>query len=317
MGAFFEIVLVIALIGTAVALYPIVTRQNDGVALGYVRGRLPEAAVIVVGIVSVVSVVTLRNAVAGAAGTDAGLLVTVGKSLVAIHDWTFLFGRGLVLGANTVLLAHLASIHQVSRPVPHRGPPRTAKHGSGWLCWGHGPTSLTACPHSRICAGTMRCRCLGGCAPPSVSLPSRLRRCHRVPGSAQMPAGRRRGPWPVPSGPATSPLASGRCWPSATAHRCEDGSRHVPSLTPGTWPPPSPAGDHALGSVVSWSSPLRPAVPWRAAASPAGCRRDASSSASSATPATRRRRHRRVGSAMQVFGPPRQGPPRRARRRRA
>jgi hypothetical protein len=127
MGAFFEIVLVIALIGTAVALYPIVTRQNDGVALGYVRGRLPEAAVIVVGIVSVVSVVTLRKAVAGAAGTDAGLLVTVGKSLVAIHDWTFLFGRGLVLGANTVLLAHLASIHQVSRPVPHRGPPRTAK----------------------------------------------------------------------------------------------------------------------------------------------------------------------------------------------
>jgi hypothetical protein len=44
MGAFIEIVLVIALIGTAVALYPIVKRQNDGVALGYVRGRLLEAA---------------------------------------------------------------------------------------------------------------------------------------------------------------------------------------------------------------------------------------------------------------------------------
>jgi hypothetical protein len=128
----------------------------------------------------------------------------------------------------------------------------------------------------------MRCRCLRGCAPPSVSLPSRLRRCRRVPGSAQMPAGRRRGPWPVPSGPATSPLASGRCWPSVTAHRCEDGSRHLPSLTPGTWLPLSLAGDHALGWVVSWSSPLRLAVPWRAAGSPAGCRREASSRASSA-----------------------------------
>jgi len=123
----------------------------------------------------------------------------------------------------------------------------------------------------------MRCSCLGGCAPPWVSLPWRLRRCRRVPGSEQMPAGRRRGPWPVPSGPATSPLAWGRCWPSATAHRCGGGSRHLPSLTPGTWPPPSPAGDHALGSVVSWSSPLRPAVRWRAAASPAGSRREASS----------------------------------------
>lgn len=138
---------------------------------------------------------------------------------------------------------------------------------------------MTACSHSRICAGTMRCRYLRGCAPPSVSLPSRLRRCHRVPGSEQMLAGRRQGPWPVPSGPATSPLASGRCWPCASAHRYEDGSRHLPSLTPGTWPPPSPAGDHALGSVVSWSSPLRPAVPWRVAASPARCRREASSRA--------------------------------------
>jgi hypothetical protein len=44
MGAFFEIVLVMALIGTAVARYPIVKRQNVGVALCYVRGRLLEAA---------------------------------------------------------------------------------------------------------------------------------------------------------------------------------------------------------------------------------------------------------------------------------
>jgi hypothetical protein len=148
----------------------------------------------------------------------------------------------------------------------------------------------------------MRCRCLRGCAPPSVSLPSRLRRCRRAPGSEQMPAGRRRGLWPVLSGPVTSPLASGRCWPSATAHRCEDGSRLLPSLTRGTWPPPSPAGNHALGSVVSWSSPLGPGVPWRAAASPAGCRREASSRASSATPATRRPRHDAWGRRCRSFG---------------
>jgi hypothetical protein len=139
-----------------------------------------------------------------------------------------------------------------------------------WLSEGRRPTSLRMCSHCRICARTVRCRCLRWRASPSVSLPSRPRRCRRVPGSARTPAGRRRGPWPVPSGLATSPLASGRCWPSVTAHRCEDGSRHPRSLMRGTWPRPSPAGGPALGSVVSWSSLLRPAVPWRAAASPAG-----------------------------------------------
>jgi hypothetical protein len=148
----------------------------------------------------------------------------------------------------------------------------------------------------------MRCRYLRGCAPPSVSLPSRLRRCHRVPGSEQMLAGRRQGPWPVPSGPATSHLASGRCWPSASAHRYEDGSRHLPSLTPGTWPPPSPAGVHALGSVVSWSSPLRSAVPWHAAASPARCRREASSRATSATPPLAARDNDACGRRCRSFG---------------
>jgi Domain of unknown function (DUF4386) len=78
MGAFFEVMLVIGLIGTAVALYPIVKRQNDRVALGYVRGRLREAAVIVVG---TLLVPTLARS------------SPFGKSLVAIHDWTFLRAR--------------------------------------------------------------------------------------------------------------------------------------------------------------------------------------------------------------------------------
>lgn len=107
LGAFSEVILAIAVIGTAVTLYPIVRRQHQSVALGYVCGRLLEAAIIVVGIISVLSVVTLRQDLAGASGRNAAALVTVSKSLVAIHDWTFLFGPDLVLGANTLLLAYL------------------------------------------------------------------------------------------------------------------------------------------------------------------------------------------------------------------
>jgi hypothetical protein len=107
LGAFCELILVVAVIGTAVTLYPVVKRQNEGIALGYVCGRLFEAAFIAVGIISVLTVVTLRQDVAAGAGTDVGSLATVGKSLVAIHDWTFLLGPSFVLGLNSLLLAYL------------------------------------------------------------------------------------------------------------------------------------------------------------------------------------------------------------------
>ena len=106
-GAFFEVILAIAVIGTGVTLFPILKKQNEGVALGYVCGRLLEAAVIVVGIISILSVVTLRQDLAGTAGTDNAALAAVGKSLVAVHDWTFLLGPNFVLGVNSLLLAYL------------------------------------------------------------------------------------------------------------------------------------------------------------------------------------------------------------------
>lgn len=107
LGAFLEVILALAIVGTAVTLFPIVKRQNEGVALGYVGLRVLEAAIIAVGIVSLLSVVRLRQDLAGAAGTDAVSLATVGKALVAVHDWTFLLGPNFVLGVNTALLAYL------------------------------------------------------------------------------------------------------------------------------------------------------------------------------------------------------------------
>jgi Domain of unknown function (DUF4386) len=118
LGAFFEVIIAIAIIGTAVTLFPIVKRQNEGFALGYVAARVLESTVIVVGIISLLSVVTLRQDLAGAAGADAASLVTVGKSLVAVHDWTFLLGPGLVPGVNGVLLGYLMySSRLVPRPL--------------------------------------------------------------------------------------------------------------------------------------------------------------------------------------------------------
>jgi hypothetical protein len=93
-GGLLDVVTALACIGTAVALYPVVKRQNEGLALGFVTSRMYEAAVIMIGVVSILAVVTLRQDVGGASATDTAPLLSVGRSLVAVHDWTFLLGPG-------------------------------------------------------------------------------------------------------------------------------------------------------------------------------------------------------------------------------
>jgi hypothetical protein len=106
LGALCEIGLAITNIGTAIVLWPIVRRQSETLALGYVASRIVESTVIVVGLISLLSVVTLRGDLAGA-GADAGSLTVAGQSLVAIHDATFLLGPGFCVGVNGLLLGYL------------------------------------------------------------------------------------------------------------------------------------------------------------------------------------------------------------------
>ena len=106
LGALLEMILIVANIGTAVVLFPILKRQNEGLALGYVAARIVESTFIATGIVSLLAIVTLRQDIGGAGG--AGSLVPVGRSLVAIHDWTFLLGPGWVVGVgNGLILGYL------------------------------------------------------------------------------------------------------------------------------------------------------------------------------------------------------------------
>ena len=112
-GGFLEVIVALAGIGTAVTLYPVVKRQNEGVALGFVAARVFEAVMIFTGVVSLLSLVTLRQA--GATGADAAALVTVGASHVAVYNWTFLLSQSLMPGINALLLG---SLMYRSRLVP-------------------------------------------------------------------------------------------------------------------------------------------------------------------------------------------------------
>jgi hypothetical protein len=101
-GALLELLLIVSNIGTAVVIYPILRRLNEELSIGYVTARLVECTFILVGIVSVLGIITLRNQAAGASEG------TVAYTLAAIKDWTFLLGPGWVVGwGNGLILGYL------------------------------------------------------------------------------------------------------------------------------------------------------------------------------------------------------------------
>jgi len=109
LGVLLEMVVALAGIGTAVALYPVVKRQGEARAVGFVASRVLEAATIYVGIVSLMSIVTLRQA-----GGGAGALATA-QGLAAQYRWSFFFAQSFIPAINGVLLGSL--LYQ-SRLVP-------------------------------------------------------------------------------------------------------------------------------------------------------------------------------------------------------
>ena len=105
-GCLLDAVNALTAVGSAVALYPVVKRQNRSMALGFVTSRMLEAAVVMIGVVSLLAVVTMRQDFAGSTGDAASLTVTA-NALVDVRNWTFLLGPGLMPAFNAVLLGTL------------------------------------------------------------------------------------------------------------------------------------------------------------------------------------------------------------------
>jgi len=119
-GAFLEILCGLAGIGTAVVLFPVIKRQNEAASLGFATARVLEASMIFVGVLSVLSIVTLQEG--HTSGADASSLVTTGRSLVALHDWTFLLGPGMMPAVNALCLGYvLYRSRLVPRIIPMIG----------------------------------------------------------------------------------------------------------------------------------------------------------------------------------------------------
>jgi hypothetical protein len=108
LGAILEFGVIATNIATAVVIYPLVKRQSETVALGYVTARIMESVFIAIGLMSIISVVSVNEALAGANGVEATALAVRGASLVSTYEWAFLFGPGLVVGfGNGLMLGYL------------------------------------------------------------------------------------------------------------------------------------------------------------------------------------------------------------------
>jgi len=104
LGGLLEFVTALAGVATALALYPVTRRVSRTLALGFIASRLVEAGTIIVGVVSILAVVTLRQDLGGTSDAPAGL-VAVAQALVDVREWTFLLGPGVMPAVNAAFLA--------------------------------------------------------------------------------------------------------------------------------------------------------------------------------------------------------------------
>jgi Domain of unknown function (DUF4386) len=107
-GAVLEFGLIVTQIGTAIVIYPLVRRQSETVSLGYVAARIMESVFAAIGLISIITVVSLADALVGASAAEATALMTHGDTLAYTYDWAFRWGPGLVAGiGNGLMLGYL------------------------------------------------------------------------------------------------------------------------------------------------------------------------------------------------------------------
>src|SRR3954468_5699790 len=107
LGALMELILVATAIGTATTMFPFLRKYNETIALWHVCFRFLEAIIITVGVISVLSLLTLSREFVAAGAPDPDSFQASGIVLKAIHDWTFMLGPLFMLGINTMMYSYI------------------------------------------------------------------------------------------------------------------------------------------------------------------------------------------------------------------
>ena len=118
LGALFELITAAAVAGTAITLFPYLRKRSESRAVAYLGFRLLEAFLIVLGLICLLTVLTLRKQFEGGSPLDGSALQVSATELIAIHDWTFMLGPNFMLGLNTLMYTSvLFQTRLIPRPL--------------------------------------------------------------------------------------------------------------------------------------------------------------------------------------------------------
>jgi hypothetical protein len=98
-GGILELLMALFCIGTAIVLYPVLKKQNETLALGFVAARVLEATLIFAGVASLLAVLSLRSL-----GAEAQVM---SRGLVMLYDRLFLISQSFIPAVNALLLGTL------------------------------------------------------------------------------------------------------------------------------------------------------------------------------------------------------------------
>ena len=99
LGGILELLMALACIGTSLAFYPVLKKQNESLALGFVAARILEATLIFAGVASLLTVLSLRSL-----GSESQVLA---RGLVMLYDRLFLISQSFIPAVNALLLGTL------------------------------------------------------------------------------------------------------------------------------------------------------------------------------------------------------------------
>jgi hypothetical protein len=107
MAALFMLIDVVAVVGIAIMMYPILKKHNEALALGYVAARTIEGVLFTVYVVILLLLLPLSQEFVKAGVPDASYFQTGGTLLRAASDWALSLGLRLAFALSALILNYL------------------------------------------------------------------------------------------------------------------------------------------------------------------------------------------------------------------
>ncbi len=106
-GVFLLLINCIAVVVIPVMLFPILKKHNEVLAVGYLGFRIIESVILIVGLISLLSLLALSQEFGQAAAPDSSYFQTLGTLLLAAYEWFLLLGIMIVFSLTALVLNYL------------------------------------------------------------------------------------------------------------------------------------------------------------------------------------------------------------------